>query len=529
MSFPVRLAGSSAHQCRFYSSKVVLCTRLLASFAGRAGLHVEASTRVLSTDSKSASSTTQTVEPKAVETVISIDRSGLLGLSRGFAAPDASFTQGVLRARVGAAIVDGAASVAPAAEGASAPPPLLPLIRGLIAARGAMSVADYMRMSLSHPTHGYYMSRAPFGSAGDFTTSPEMSKLFGDALGVWVVAVLRGAISTARGWSFVEIGPGTGTLAADVLRVVARFPDAARGLRGLHLVETSARLRGEQAKVLGVDVHDTAESAEGAPTRGTCGSAAAVPGVAVTWHQSLRTVPAGEAAGAPIMLAHELFDALPIYQFLRRPGGWRELLVDTDEASAGGLRQVIAKGPTPASVALSSWLATPAGAAYARATRPPVGVFAVGDVAETCPEGVALAADLAARAVADKGVALVIDYGRSGNDRLSLRGIENHRFVDPLAAPGRADLSADVDFAALAAAAHTVQGASVAGPTPQGEFLQRLGIKERLARAAEKADEKTRERLVTEARRLAHPDEMGAVYKALCIAPEDVVAAVPGF
>jgi len=455
-------------------------------------------------------------------TTISIDRSGLLRASRG-----------------GNVVVGGGAvggSLPALGAGAPLPPvaaddaasPLLPYIRSSILARGPISLAEYMRLCLSHPQHGYYMRGDVFGAAGDFTTSPELSQLFGELVGVWCVAASEALRLSEGGFTLIECGPGRGTLAAAALRVLGRFPGAARGLRGVHLVETSPALQRVQAATLGV-------TPSGALGEGPFA------GVPVAWAERLEDVPPGPPA---LLLSHELLDALPTHQLHLVAGEgrgeprWRELLVDAGED--GGLTHVLARGATPASVAFASWLAGGAGGRYlarCRAGGGAPGWPAPGDVAEVSPAAAAFAAAVGARVAAQGGAALLMDYGSgAGGARLSLRGVRAHRFVHPLSAPGLVDLSVDADFSAAAEAAaggaEAAGGAvAVLGPAPQGAFLQRLGLAARVARLVAAAGEGSQaaQRLAAEATRLAHPSEMGDVYKAMAIVPAAAAAQLAPF
>jgi NADH dehydrogenase [ubiquinone] 1 alpha subcomplex assembly factor 7 len=386
-----------------------------------------------------------------------------------------------------------------------------------------------MRLCLGHPQWGYYMRGDVFGAAGDFTTSPELSQLFGELVGVWCVAACEALRlgERAGGFTLIECGPGRGTLAAAVLRVLGRFPAARGGLRGVHLVETSPALRGVQAATLGAPA--PAPGGGGGPVALGGGPFAGVP---VAWWDRVEDVPPGPPA---LLLSHELLDALPTHQLHLVAGAgaprWRELLVDAGED--GGLAHVLARGATPASVAFSSWLAGAAGARYLQRCRAAGGAPqwpAPGDVAEVSPAAAAFSAAVGARVATQGGAALLVDYGSAtGAPRMSLRGVRAHRFVHPLSAPGLVDLSVDADFCAAAeaaaggaAAAAGGDGAvAVLGPSPQGVFLQKLGLAARVQRlvAAVGEGSPAAERLRAEATRLAHPSEMGAVYKAMAVVP----------
>jgi SAM-dependent MidA family methyltransferase len=347
-------------------------------------------------------------------------------------------------------------------------------IRELIAAEGPITVERYMALALGHPRHGYYMTRDPFGAEGDFTTAPEMSQMFGELLGLWA-AETWSAMGRPRLLRLVEFGPGRGTLMADALRAGHVLPGFREAL-SVHLVETSPALREAQIRTL-------------APSGGE-----------PAWHARLDEVPPGPA----IILANEFFDALPVRQFVRAEDGWRERVVGL--GPEGDLGFGLAPDP-------DSRLSVPG---------------RTGDLLEVGEAGLALVRDLASRLVRQGGAALVLDYGhlRSGRGD-TLQAVRRHRFTDPLAEPGEADLTAHVDFAALSRVAAQA-GAAVHGPATQGNFLRALGIEaraERLARSAPLA----KGGLKAASRRLtgSGAGEMGALFKVLAFS-DPRIAALPG-
>lgn len=418
-----------------------------------------------------------------------------------------------------------------------APPRRAPQFRG-----GPLTVAEYMKEALTNPHAGYYTTRdAVFGGGGDFVTAPDVSQLLGDCLAVWAVLEWR-RVGSPAACRYVELGPGRGTLAADLLRAAAPVPGFASSL-AIHLVEVSPSLRRAQWDALrcGPPGSTGPEAAPGEPAAGVSHLAA---GAAVAWHATLDSVP---PAGPPTLyMAHEFVDALPVHQFVRvvKAGGrggraapvrppssphpllpnataWRERLIDAT-ACGTRLRWVLAPGDTPASRTLLP--ARLAGLGAAAATL---------DALEICPAGSALAADLAARVSECKGSALLIDYGRAFPPYPdSLVAIARHVGVDPLAAPGEADLSARVDFGGLRDA---VAGAGVAaaahGPITQAALLAGLGIAPRLQALVDAApDAAAAEALHSGALRLVGPSAeggMGEAYMALAIAPADRPAPVP--
>lgn len=272
--------------------------------------------------------------------------------------------------------------------------PLAEIIAARIRAHGPMRLDEYMQTCLLHPEHGYYTTREPFGTAGDFTTAPEISQMFGEMLGA---AIAQAWLDQGRPAHAVlaEIGPGRGTLMADALRVLRRLPgwDAQ-----VVLVEASPRLRALQQDRLG----------------------------AVRHVDSVADLPE-----APLfLLANEFFDALPIRQFRRLPEGWAEVMVN---ATPEGL--AFALGP-----ALPLPRAAPPGAVW-----------------EVCEPAPAIAAAIADRIARHGGAAILVDYGGWDGQGDTLQALQDGRPADPLAAPGLADLTAHVDFAPVAAAAQGVR------------------------------------------------------------------------
>jgi len=331
-----------------------------------------------------------------------------------------------------------------------------------IAADGPMSLADYMAECLLNPLHGYYTTRDPLGAGGDFTTAPEISQMFGELLG----------LSLAQAWlkqgapapfALAELGPGRGTLMADLLRAtrgVAGFHAAAR----IHLLEASPALRARQR--------------------------AALEGFAVTWIDRLDDLP-----DLPLFLvANEFFDALPIRQFLRDGAAWRERRVGAE----GDRLMLGLAGPAP-QAALAHRIED---------TRD-------GDIVEICPAAPALAQRIGAQIEARGGAALIVDYGdwRSLGD--TLQALRGHAPADPLEAPGEADLTAHVDFEAIAAAVPCAH----ARLTPQGVVLERLGITARAQALARGLSGPALENHIAAHRRLTHPEEMGTLFKVLGLYP----------
>jgi NADH dehydrogenase [ubiquinone] 1 alpha subcomplex assembly factor 7 len=352
--------------------------------------------------------------------------------------------------------------------------PLRREIGRIIALEGPITVERYMSLCLAHPVYGYYMTRDPLGAAGDFTTAPEISQMFGELIGLWAAEVWRrmGEPTLLR---LVELGPGRGTLMADALRAARLVPEFLAAAR-VHLVETSPVLKERQRQRL---------------------TGVSPP---LSWHGRLDEVPEGPA----LVVANEFFDALPVRQFVRTEAGFVERLVGLD-----GDHLAFGLAPEPAS------------------GLPPRG--RPGDVLEWPATAIETVRSLAARLLGQGGAALVIDYGAAGpgfGD--TLQAVRRHAYADPLAEPGEADLTTHVDFATMARTA-AAAGVRTHGPVTQGAFLRGLGIEARaaaLAGSARTSDPAAvrvaLERLVGEG-----PDAMGTLFKVLALS-HPALAALPG-
>ncbi|WP_306117667.1 MULTISPECIES: SAM-dependent methyltransferase [unclassified Roseitalea] len=340
-----------------------------------------------------------------------------------------------------------------------------------IGASGPMSLAEYMAECLLHPRHGYYARREPFGAGGDFVTAPEISQLFGEIVGAFMIHVWRQAGRPAP-FALAEAGPGRGTLMADMLRT-ARLDPEFRAAARVVLIEASERLRGVQRARLGDD------------------------GADAQWVDTIAALP-----GLPTFLvANEFFDALPIRQFVNTAGGWRERMVGLDDR--GALHFVAGPGGIDPALLPPGHGDAPEGAIF-----------------ETSPAREAAAAELAAHIARHGGLALVFDYGHlQPGIGDTFQAVRDHAYADPLAAPGRADLTSHVDFAALARAARQA-GAHVPAAMTQGAFLLASGMAERAGALGAGKSGPEQAAIVAAVERLCGEDEggMGALFKVMGIA-----------
>jgi NADH dehydrogenase [ubiquinone] 1 alpha subcomplex assembly factor 7 len=338
-----------------------------------------------------------------------------------------------------------------------------------IARNGPISVAEYMEACLADKYAGYYPSRQPIGADGDFITAPEVSQVFGELLGLWAVAVWQ-SMDAPKPVTVAELGPGRGSLMADALRAWRTVPDFAASVM-VALVETSPVLREVQRTAL----YDA--------------------DVPVKWYDSVGALPSHSL----IFIANEFVDALPVRQLVWRERSWRERCVNI--AAEGGF--AFCEGPPVENERLRQ---------AGEALKVPDG-----SILEIRPGTNALISALATHAQIAPLAGLIVDYGHtettSGD---TLQAVSRHKFADPLDAPGEADLTAHVDFAALKDAAAR-QGLLAYGPMPQGEFLLKLGLEARRDRLCKTATLEQCQEILSATNRLVDPAAMGVLFKALAL------------
>ncbi len=336
------------------------------------------------------------------------------------------------------------------------------LLRERIRARGPVRVDEYMEIALAHPEYGYYRSAPAIGREGDFITAPEVSQMFGELVSMWMADLWMRA-GRPEPTMLVELGPGRGTMMADMLRAAGSVVGYRKALRPV-LVEMHPGLRKRQEAML---------AGEGA-----------------VWHESFGEVPEGRA----MVVANEFFDALPVRQYVMRGGEWRERRVGMDEDD--GFCFVDGEPVKDAAEHLPK--------------------AEEGSIAERCPQGERLVRLIAARLRDNGGAALVVDYGHAAPDGLgdTVQAVREHAYADVLDAPGSHDISAHVNFAALARAAEE-EGAVASPAVPQGSFLERLGLGVRVEALARDKPGETRQALEAARSRLA--ESMGGVFKAMAL------------
>ncbi|KAF2733140.1 DUF185-domain-containing protein [Polyplosphaeria fusca] len=423
-----------------------------------------------------------------------------------------------------------------------------------------------MRQCLTAPEGGYYTRQTEghdqFGAKGDFITSPEISQVFGELIGIWLYTEWVAQGKPTENVQIIEVGPGRGTLMADVLRTISVFDSFSRSVSDVYLVEASPYLRDQQAKLLtrSKSLHGTEKASQ----------SKILPGVNITWCDIIKEIPPNNA-GTPFIIAHEFFDALPIHVFqnsssaipksstIITPTGpikprqpieptnqWHELLISpkgpsstltttTSVSSSQKHEQeefqlTLSKSPTAHSLLLPK-----RSQRYKSLSNTPDAII------EISPESLDCAAAIATRIGGSpsspkhkaSGAALILDYGPKDTiPANTLRGIRAHRPASPLSSPGLVDLSADVDFIALAESALDASpNVEVHGPVEQAFFLETMGIRQRAEKLVEAArakggpgDKELEENVKSlegSWKRLVDrgPQGMGRLYKAMAIVP----------
>ena len=354
---------------------------------------------------------------------------------------------------------------------------LAPRIRRLIEASGPISLAEYMHIAMADPEFGYYANKRALGQAGDFVTSPEISQMFGELLGVWCASVWQ-AMGAPRRFVLAEAGPGRGTLMADLLRAAGKasgFLDAAQ----VRLIETSPLMRKAQKETLA-----------GHSQR-------------VGWVDRFEQIETGPL----ILVANEFLDVLPVRQFVKADTLWRERCIGIGDGAR--LVSMLGTGIADPLILPTGHEAEPAGS-----------VFEWAPAREAWVEGIAL------RLAESGGAGLLIDYGHAVSGfGDTFQAVKSHAAVDPFDQPGSADLTSHVDFQAIAAAAR--RGRAVASATvTQGTFLHSMGIRERAAQLSATLADSQRTQIRVAVERLAGPSSMGSLFKVLAIASERNASAM---
>lgn len=346
----------------------------------------------------------------------------------------------------------------------------------MIETSGPLSIADYMAHCLFDPKHGYYKSREPFGASGDFITAPEISQMFGELIAAWLLGAAQQLLPSGP-ILLAEIGPGRGTLMKDMLRTIVQIAPQMADRMQVAMIETSPRLVEIQKATLGAS------------------------GFAISWHDNPQSLP-----DLPLLIVgNEIFDALPLRQYVKLGTEWRERMVALDDQHD----LIFAAGAGSVDPSL-----LPPDAAHAPD----------GAIIELAPARMALMQQIAEKLRANGGAGLFFDYGylkpAIGD---SFQALRNHHFEHVLESPGIADLTSHVDFAALAL---TAQIAGLSHQTmTQGAFLLGMGLLQRAGSLGSGKSPEEQDAIAAQVERLAGPEQMGDLFKVLAIGPQGTAIA----
>jgi len=339
---------------------------------------------------------------------------------------------------------------------------LLNILLRQIRQTGPLTIADYMKTCLLHPNYGYYSKQDPFGTNGDFITSPEISQMFGELLGLCLAQ--NWIDQGKKPFALVEAGPGRGTLMVDILRATKSVPEFHQKMT-IHLIEESTELQKIQKENLS--------------------------NFYVQWHTSVHTIP----EKALFFIANEFFDALPIRQFKRANTCWEEVLIgEKNNKLIYYLGNKIPLNTIPYHIENTK----------------------IGDVIEMCMAAKPIITALSTRIKSYGGCAIIIDYGDDNLIGNTFQAVKNHKKIDALKLPGDSDLTAHVDFKELT---RDISEIMVTKTTSQGILLERLGINDRSKKLISNIPDNQKNIHTTAMRRLTHPSEMGSLFKAIALYP----------
>lgn len=343
---------------------------------------------------------------------------------------------------------------------------LKPLIHDWIKQHGFINVADYMRLCLLHPTHGYYTNQTVFGATGDFVTAPEISQLFGEILGVWAVLEWE-RLGHPHAVNLIECGPGSGTLMRDLLRGVGHVKPFQQAVR-IHLVEASAQLQAQQRQAI---THPS-----------------------IQWHDKITASLFDRPA---IIIANEFLDALPIRQCITRSGQWHErVIISRGDDLVWSTHPLLANWPDLPDATQST----------------------DNDIVEYGADARSVFDQLCRDIKTHGGSMALVDYGDYLSPRIgdTLQAVKQHEFVDVLTDCGQADLTAHVDFYALDQIARHHQLRTTV--INQGEFLKLYGIEQRLHVLLQRVlEDGIQDAVLAGYQRLTDPDQMGHLFKVLLV------------
>ncbi|WP_336288209.1 class I SAM-dependent methyltransferase [Bartonella sp. CB60] len=346
-------------------------------------------------------------------------------------------------------------------------------IKEIIALNGSITVSQYMTLALTDPQFGYYQTQTPFGHAGDFITAPEVSQLFGEMIGIWILASWK-AQNCPHPFILAEIGPGRGTLMDDILRTIQKLCTTAFNAAEIFLIEISQRLAKEQKKRLSSyqkQIHSI---------------------------ENFDQLPSGHL----FLIANEFLDTLPINQYIKINGEWKERRITVNPD--GDFMFISGSHKLPSSCLQPYYSEIPDGTIF-----------------EHAPLRHQLMQQISNRLIQMSGSALLIDYGASDlafGD--TLQAVSKHRFRDIFDAPGEHDLTSHVNFSFLKTIA--LEQGCFAEILEQGDFLFKMGLLERAKQLGANKSAALQGKICQDIERLAGSDQMGKLFKVLHVSDKNI-------
>lgn len=417
------------------------------------------------------------------------------------------------------------------------------IIKNVIKTAGPVPISSFMKQCLINPEYGYYTTRNPLDAkTGDFITSPEISSTFGEICGLWFFSCFLAQLKhqathnranfriAEKTFRIVEFGPGKGTLMHDMVRTLNRFVKGKNPIEVV-FVEKSEVLIYEQYKTM-CDV----EASKLEKVDNYCYTAVSKWGNKIVWMLDDKPELGNDQKYMNFVMAHEFYDALTMNKFIKTEKGWREFLIDMKPAARTGLLPNV---ETTSSVDLgqinkSEFMVVQAPYATPSAAIPRTNArydsLPVGSEVEISAESHAYMYEMSDIVKSsDIGAGLVIDYGTTTIPINTLRGIKDHKFVNPLAEPGEVDLSIDVDFGALAEI--LADRGMKSYTAEQGDFLNAMGLGYRIDQLLSKHvdDEDLKKNIIGAYKRLTGKGlkEMGKIYKVMGYYSNTYSAAEP--
>ena len=359
------------------------------------------------------------------------------------------------------------------AENSNPDTPLSHIIREKIQENGPMPISEYMGLCLGHPEHGYYMKQDPFGREGDFITAPEVSQMFGEMLGAWIIDTWQ-KMGAPSNITLLECGPGRGTLMSDILRVAKQVPDFWKAVH-IQLMETSPVLKEKQEYALGS--YDLAHAAE--------------------WIICTESV---NLQFPVIAIGNEFLDALPVDQYVFTDAGWAKKYISLKE---NGSFRIYEKSQDLNTDNTEKHM--------------PNGLFKpkLGEIVEVSLEEKRINSELIKIILKQGGSILWVDYGfKNYGYGDTLQVVKNHRFSNLFESPGESDITYHINFADLADRA-LAKKVVVHGAVSQKNFLINLGIEKRAEILRQGATEIQRRDIDAALERLIGSDQMGDLFKVI--------------